>query len=182
MDIENITRDFLESAATGDIEAFEQIYKAASGFVYNSVVRILLNEEDAREVTQEVFIKVYRSLGGFKYESSFKTWIYRISVNAALNYKKKMSLDAHKMTEYAVSKVTESEPGIGGNNEGVVIEMLSVLTPEQRACVVLREIQGLSYKEIADVLNIDVNAVRSRLKRAREKLVEKLKVPSGVEK
>jgi len=68
------------------MEAFEAIYKATSGFVYNVALRITQKPADAEDITQEVFVKIYKSLKDFEFKSSFKTWVYRITVNAALNH------------------------------------------------------------------------------------------------
>src|SRR5277367_5771831 len=87
--MEEITKDTLVKASQGDMQAFEDVYKASSSFVYNVAFRVVNNREDASEVAQEVFMIIYHKLKDFRFESSFKTWVYRITANYAINYAKK---------------------------------------------------------------------------------------------
>ncbi len=89
--MEDIAKDILIRASQGDIRAFEDLYKASSSFVYNVAYRIVNNREDALEVAQEVFMLIHDKLKGFRFESSFKTWAYRITANTAINFAKKNS-------------------------------------------------------------------------------------------
>jgi RNA polymerase sigma-70 factor, ECF subfamily len=180
MEISDISNELLKRASDGDIAACEEIFKAASGFVYNVAFRIVGGHEDAEEATQEVFIKVFSSLKSFRFQSSFKTWAYRIAVNTALNMRKKNSRDTGRCVQYDESIQTKSTIEMDPvqrnldkkSNEKLVSNMLNKLNPDQRACMVLREMQGLSYEEIASVLKTNINTVRSRLKRAREILLK----------
>ena len=173
--MEEIAKDILVKASQGDRRAFEEVYKANSSFVYNVAFRIVNNREDALEVAQEVFMTIYHKLKDFRFESSFKTWIYRITANTAINYAKKISRSktvpfTEEFGEGAVFNEVETQ--IEQEHQGQVVEkLLGELNSDQRACVVLRDIQGLSYEEIARSLNININTVRSRLKRSREKLL-----------
>ncbi len=169
--MQNISEDILIQASEGEMEAFEKIYKATSDFVYNIAFRIVNDKEDAEEVTQEVFLTIYRKLKSFSFQSSFKTWVYRITVNSAINYYKKKSREFNRMNEYKEvleftneTKANDSK----GHQKEMITSLLKVLNPDQRACLVLRSIEGLSYQEIAESLKININTVRSRLKRARE--------------
>lgn len=172
--MQDITDEIIVKAAGGDLEAFEFIYRATSGFVYNVAFRVVNNRQDAEEVTQEVFLTVYNKLNSFRFQSSLKTWIYRVTANAAINYAKRVSKD-HKhmeLDEQITAGPQEANDNISKeHNEKVVTALLDSLNPDQRACVVLRSIEGLSYQEIADALGININTVRSRLKRARETLL-----------
>ena len=98
--MEHISENIIEKAAGGDQEAFESIYRAFSKFVYNVAWRIVTRHEDAEEVTQEVFIIVYRKLNTFQFKSTLKTWVYRVTINTAMNYAKKLSKVKNKTTEY----------------------------------------------------------------------------------
>jgi RNA polymerase sigma-70 factor (ECF subfamily) len=174
----DIAVDILEKASQGDLEAFEQVYKSAGGFVYNVALRIIRNSADAEEVAQEVFMKVYHSLKDFQFRSSFKTWVYRITVNTAINRYRKFAREEKDKVDYG--SIIETLPGVGSaaekaiqsDNETRLNALLGLLSPEHRVCLVLREIEGLSYQEIAASLKIPVNTVRSRLKRARQALLE----------
>lgn len=178
MYMENISDDIIKKAAGGDQSAFESIYRASSKFVYNVAWRIVSKHEDAEEVTQEVFLTVYRKLSSFKFQSSLKTWIYRVTINIALNYAKKLSRTRNKTTEYneqihCAGVLGEAEAIVDKeHNEKLVKVLLNTLTSDQKTCMVLRNIEGLSYREIADVLNININTVRSRLNRGRETLLQ----------
>jgi len=175
----DISPDILEHAAGGDIRAFEDIYKTFSNFVYNVALGITRDKADAEEVTQDVFIKAHRGLKGFRFGSSFKTWVYRIAVNEALNRYQKSKKEKSRRVDYDDS--IESQPADRSGTEEIMRNesetrcamLLERLDQDQRACLVLREIEGLSYKDIAGVLRIPINTVRSRLLRARQALLEK---------
>ncbi len=175
--MENINIDILIRASKGDIDAFEQIYKSASTFVYNVALRITHNSADAQEVTQDVFMKIYHNLKNFQFRSAFKTWVYRITVNTAINrYRKttreeKDRLGYDTVSESLAAENRTIEQVSQGDNETRLNTLLGSLNPEFKACLVLREIEGLSYQEIALALSIPINTVRSRLKRAREALL-----------
>ena len=176
--MQDIPKDILARACAGDLPAFEVIYKATASFVYNVACRIVNNREDAEEVVQEVFLIIHNKLKGFRFESSLKTWVYRITVNCAINYAKKAARIRNKTVEYdeeltagAVASAATEEMEQKESGE-MVDKLLNTLNPDQRSCVVLRSIEGLSYQEIAETLKININTVRTRLKRAREKLLE----------
>ena len=177
MSDQEINLAVIERAASGDVAAFEVIYQAYSGFVFHVALRVCRGRDEAEEITQEVFMTVYRKLGSFRGQSSLKTWVYRVTVNTALNYLKRESrhrdtvpADEQVLTAVAhpavVSQMSEQE-----YQTTLVDRLLAGLTPEQRMCVVLRNMEGLSYEQIAQALKINLNAVRSRLKRAREKMI-----------
>ena len=179
--MEDIPRETIELAQTGDIEAFERIYKAASGFVYNVALRVVNNRQEAQEVTQDVFVKIYHSLKEFEFRSSFKTWAYRICVNTALNACKKFNKHEHRKQDIDTVIDTQAasvdvkkellEKDERQQAKAKLHALLEMLNPEQRTCIVLREIEGLSYEEISRTLRIKINTVRSRLKRARVALM-----------
>ena len=175
--MEELTEDILRQAAQGDVNAFEAVYRSYATFVYNVAYRISLNREDAEEVTQEVFITVYKQLSSFLFQSSFKTWVYRVTVNSALNMVKK-----NKYRRADVAFIDEAHQGVGEHavieamnnedNQEKVKRLLNILNPDERACVVLRSIENLSYEEVAQSLNVNINTIRTRLKRAREKMMK----------
>ena len=179
--MKDIPKDILLRACQGDMQAFENIYREASGFVYTVALRITNSSHDAEEVTQEVFLKVYRSLKDFQFRSTFKTWLYRVTVNTALNVYKRVSRQMKGREDFDTVIATYPSDSNSANeiinseqqqeNELRVKSLLECLSPEQRACIVLREIQGLSYQEMAETLKVNINTVRTRLKRARQALV-----------
>jgi len=175
--IHDISRELLLRSIQGDMTAFEEVYRATSGFVYSVALRILHNNADAEEVTQDVFVKVYRGLNNFRFKSSFRTWVYRIAVTTALNRYRSSKAEACHLADF----IAQEPPVPSGratpeeldrhDAEGRMMALLETLNPDQKACIVLREIEGLSYQEIAGILRVPVNTVRSRLKRSREALL-----------
>jgi RNA polymerase sigma-70 factor (ECF subfamily) len=173
----NLSREIIIQASEGQVEAFEKIYQMASGFVWSVAFRVTSNNETAQDVVQDVFLNVYNKLKQFQFRSSFKTWLYKITVNTALNACKKQKRELGLQRDY---KVAVKHPGSFNSakehlhreeRERLLAGLLEKLNPEQRACIVLREIEELSYQEIAEVLKIKINTVRSRLKRARQALL-----------
>ncbi len=172
--MQEITSEHVKKAAGGDLRAFETIYRQCAGFVYSVALRMTRNTADAEEVTQDAFLKVYRSLNRFENRSSFKTWVYRIAMNSALDFCRRRSAEAGKRVEFesqdhAGASSPEALSSLAREDAKKKLEQfLETLNEDQRACILLREVEGLNYREIADVLDININTVRSRLKRARE--------------
>ena len=173
-----VPKDLIKLAAGGDHAAFEDIYKLTSSYVYAVALRISGNREDAQEVVQDVFVSLYRNLWKFNFKSKLTTWMYRITVNAAINFynkakKKKFREVASEMLVDNRGTPPDAEADMDREaNERTVSLMLRMLNVDQRACIVLREIEGLSYEEISRVMKVNINTVRTRLKRARERLME----------
>lgn len=176
--MDNLSPDVLRAAAQGDTEAFEQIYRTYSSFVFNVAFRMVEAREDAEEVVQEVFLIVHNKLKSFMFRSSLKTWVYRITVNCAINFLNKRNRDHKGRVEFDedfgysagpsdLEKSLESQ-----DVEHKVRQLLTLLNPDERACVVLRNVEGLSYEQIAQSLKVNINTVRTRLKRAREKMLK----------
>jgi RNA polymerase sigma-70 factor (ECF subfamily) len=179
--MQEIPQDILIKAARGNIQAFQEIYKVASNYVYNIAFRISSNKEEAEEITQDVFLKIYNNLKHFQFRSGIITWIYRITVNTAINAAKKRSRELARRTDFDENILYQPSSEVlkqrldKEENETLVNKLLRLLNPQQRACVVLRDIEGLSYKEIAQALRVNINTVRSRLKRARQALLSAIK-------
>ncbi len=187
--MEEISREIITRASQGDLGCFEQIYKRFCGFVFNVALRIVNNSADAQEVTQDVFMNVYHNMGNFQFRSSFKTWVYRIAVNVSINSYRRNS--RFQRSRVSFDDVAETLPVLGSSADGAINNdaklqlgaLLDKLAPEFKVCLILREIDGLSYQEIASVLSIPVNTVRSRLSRARQSLLDmagKVKVLDAV--
>ncbi len=177
-EMHDIAPEVLKRACRKDMGAFEEIYKAFSSFVYNVALRITRNSADAEEVTQDVFMKIYRNLKRFEFRSAFRTWVYRITMNTAINQYRKSKreigerVDYESVVEELASEHSTVEELIEKDNENRVNELLEKLNPKLKACLVLRELQGFSYHEIAETLKIPLNTVRTRLMRARQALLE----------
>ncbi len=175
--MDEVTNETIRAASKGNEAAFEAIYHAYGGMVFNIAARILGNREDAKEASQEVFLTVYRKLAGFSHRSSLKTWLYRITTNTAINHIRKRTKEQDRTIPYHDEiEMLDSANQVDDNidqqhREKLVTSLLSGLNLDQRTCIVLRNIEGLSYEEIATALEININTVRSRLKRGREKLL-----------
>jgi RNA polymerase sigma-70 factor (ECF subfamily) len=175
--MQEVPQELIKQAARGDIEAFEKIYRLTQSFVYSVAYRVNNNTASSDDVTQEVFLKMHKSLNSFRFASSFKTWLYRVTMNTAINHYRRNRRDStiaaspeivieHERNAVRPGDIVEKQDG-----RRILEELLAKLNPDQRACVVLREIEGLNYKEIARSLNVKINTVRSRLKRARVALM-----------
>ncbi|MDD5438688.1 MAG: RNA polymerase sigma factor [Candidatus Omnitrophica bacterium] len=175
--MKEISKELLTEAASGNMEAFQEVYKALAGYVYTVALKVTQNRADAEEVTQDVFITVYKNLNTFAFKASFKTWVYRITMNMAINkYRvtarnktRHVDLDSAPDAACGASTVTQHLEEEETKNRLDVL--LAKLSPEMRSCIILREIEGMDYKEIAGTLKIPLNTVRSRLKRSREALM-----------
>lgn len=166
--------DLLERARQGDLSAFREIYNRTSGFVFNTARRIAGSKENAEEITQDVFVSAHRNLGQFRGAASLKTWLYRITVNMSLNkVKSRQAKQKEVPYEEYMDTGREDQPDQGlllQESERRVQALLNTLSAEFRACMVLREIEQLSYEDIAVALNTNINTVRTRLSRARRQL------------
>ena len=152
---------------------FERLGEENSDFVYNVAYRMMGNAEDAEDVAQDAFISAYRAFDRFRGESRVTTWLYRITVNAALMRLRKTKL-ARSLTHTGIDDVEIEDwsqaPDRAARNSELrdkLKEGLGRLEPDLRAAVVLRDVQGLSNAEAAEALDLSVAALKSRLHRAR---------------
>jgi RNA polymerase sigma-70 factor, ECF subfamily len=178
----------LHQSKNGDMAAFEQLIEGYQKKVFNIALRMLGNPDDASEVAQEVFIRVYKSVKNFKEESSFSTWIYRITTNTCLDELRKrknkehisLDEDIHHEDGDMKRQVEDSRPTpdiIAEKNELRKIVKLAInsLSEDHRIVIILRDIQDLSYEEIAKIVKCPEGTVKSRINRARSELKEILK-------
>ena len=168
----------------GEASAYEKLLQRYQNAVFNLAWRLLNDPSDAADVAQEVFLKVFRNLDGFRGQSSLRTWIYRIAVNEA--YNRRRWLFRHRRGETALEEVfddyenrerplvdsTESPFDFAMNREAQALleEGLAAVNPIFRTALVLREVDDLSYEEIAEVLEVSIGTVKSRILRGREAL------------
>ena len=168
----------------GEQNAYEVLIRRFQSPVYNLAWRLLNDPSDAGDVVQEVFLKIFRSIGTFRGESSLKTWIYRIAINESHNRRRWLCRHRHGETgieETFDDSETRERPLLDGgetpydftmNREAQVLleEGLSNINPVFSAALVLREVEDLSYDEIAQVLDVSIGTVKSRILRGREAL------------
>lgn len=178
----------VEGLRQGTEAAYEALIAEYQQPVYNLAVRLLSDSSDASDVVQEVFLKVFRKVGAFRGDSSLKTWIYRIAVNEAYNYqrwfgrhrKQEIGLEEEEEGSLNYSQVL-SDPArspfdcaADDEQHKLVEAALARLNPSYRMAVVLRDIEELSYEEIAEILQVALGTVKSRILRGREALRKEL--------
>lgn len=158
----------------GDPSTFETIVQAHQDRIYNLCYYLLGNSQDAEDAAQDVFIKAYRNLNNFTPEASLYTWLYRIGVNTCLDQRRKFRpepLKDQSLAEGLPSSEPSPERCYQSKEIGRAIQAaLAQLSKNSRAVIVLKEIEGLSYEEIAEVLHTSVGTVKSRISRTREEL------------
>ncbi len=174
--------ELVQKCQSGEMSAFQELVSRYHQKVYLVILGLLRNREDALEVAQETFLRAYRKIGGFQGGSSFYTWIYRIGVNLAIDAQRRQkrnpldfrdSMDGVFESQNEVARDPFAEEHDRELREGL-IKAINDLTPEHKAVIVLRTVEGLSYKEIAAILGCSEGTVMSRLHYARKKLQEKL--------
>ena len=171
----------------GDKAAFNLLVKKYQHRIANLISRYVSNHDDVADVAQEAFIKAYRAIPGFRGESAFYTWLYRIAVNSAKNYlvatgRKPPStdVDADDAEFYDGSDALKEQDSpekllLSEEIRHVVFDTIEKLPDELRTAITLRELDGLSYEEIAEVMGCPIGTVRSRIFRAREAIDAQLK-------
>ncbi len=191
MEAANISIDdatLVEKCRQGDSDAMERLIIKYQDRIYNVILRICANNDDAAELTQETFVKVIENIGKFQGRSSFYTWAFRIAVNLTLNFRRRSNKLAVRPLEAQGKESGEhkkqllrdflrddsaSDPAeLAQSRElcEIAVKALMRLDDAQRTVVVLRDIEGMNYAQIAGVLNIQLGTVRSRLSRARSNL------------
>lgn len=177
-------RELVRLAMRGDADAFEQLMEQHEGRMYAVALRMCGNREDAQDCLQESMLRVYRALNSFKGQSSFATWVYRITMNTCLDELRRRktrqasSLDA--MLDMGWSPTDETDTpehhSLRQEQRRAIERAIADLPEDMRAAIVLRDIQGCSYEEIADVLSANVGTIKSRISRGRERLRNALSV------
>jgi RNA polymerase sigma-70 factor, ECF subfamily len=192
--VEEVTDEVLVTRARGgDRDAFRLLLEKYQRRAFVLALEIIKNREDAEDIVQESFVKAYLSLASFKGESSFYTWLYRIVFNMAIDYRRRLARHGGESSELDERTVAGEEAVAAGFVEGpqesvtrkqqhaAISRALGTLTPEHRAVVVLREIEGLNYDQIAEVAGVTKGTVMSRLHYARKKLQNALKEFSNLD-
>lgn len=177
-------REIIESVRSGETEAFGALVAEHQNRVFSLALRMVGNEEDARDLAQEAFIRAYTSLAGFRGDSKFSVWLYRLTSNICIDFLRS------RARRQAVSLTYDDDEAEGGEMEipderfspeaglerselrEAVRRGLDTLSPEFRDILLLREIDGLSYAEIGEALQLEEGTVKSRIFRARKKLTE----------
>lgn len=182
MDID-IEKMLVKKAKKGDIDAFEQLVTDNEKVIYNIIYRIMNNPEDTYDISQETFIKAYTKINQFNEESKFSTWLYRIATNTALDElrkrKGKETFSIDQTIEVNDNDIMPQHEDESENIEekvekketaGIIEQALGELNEDHRVILTLRDIQELSYDEIAETLKITLGTVKSRISRARREM------------
>lgn len=191
-------QSLLEGLRTGDETAYETLLARFQQPVYTLVQRLIEDPSEASDVTQEVFLKVFRNVANFREQSSLKTWIYRIAVNEAHNRRRwfgrhrrsEVGLEAEQNGRTWIDHLSDEARSpydlvLNEQRRQAIERALDGLNPVFRAAVVLRDQEELSYEEIADVLDVSLGTVKSRILRGREALrkalMEEFEPAAGLE-
>ncbi|MBT8127324.1 MAG: RNA polymerase sigma factor RpoE [Gammaproteobacteria bacterium] len=182
----NVDQALVERVQNGDSRAFDLLVQKYQNRIAKLIARFVRNPADVQDVAQEAFIKAYRALPNFRGESAFYTWLYRIAINTAKNHlvavgrkSPSYAVDVQEVEKYDASEwlkeyATPERELLADEIQVTVNNALEVLPPDLREAITLREIEGLSYEDIAQVMDCPIGTVRSRIFRAREAIDEKL--------
>lgn len=180
--------DLVAKSLAGDQEAFGVLIAQNQARLFNVVFRLIKDAEDAKDILQEAFMNAYLNLPKFQGYSKFSTWVYRIAINVAISHKRKKRPRAGGSEDYdGRSNPMESLRNISGNQEAPekrlegeerrteILATLNLLSTEHRSVLILKDMDNLKYETIAEILNVPIGTVRSRLNRARAELRAKLR-------
>ena len=182
----NVDQALVERVQKGDSRAFDLLVQKYQSRISKLIARFVRNPADVQDVAQEAFIKAYRALPNFRGESAFYTWLYRIAINTAKNHlvaagrkTPAYAVDVQEVEKFDASEwlkeyATPERELLADEIGATVRSALEVLPPDLREAITLREIEGLSYEDIAQVMDCPIGTVRSRIFRAREAIDEKL--------
>lgn len=164
----------IKQIVLGSKQAFDSLYSTYSTRVFNIALSYSKNQVDAEEITQDVFLRVFKNAKSFKFDCSLNTWIYRITVNSAINYLKKIDRYRFFKTNYKKSKSIEfSHPGVlleNKENSDTLFKVIDCLPNNQKTSFILSYIECLPRQEVADIMEISLKAVESLLQRAKKNL------------
>lgn len=172
---------FIERAAAGDTAAFEQIMIQSEQRVMAMTWRMLGNEADARDASQEVFLRVYKYLGRFRRDQDFFAWLYGITVNVCRDFLKKRQSDSSRFVslgedegqvtfEIAAENADAEHLAVQAQQRALIASAIATLPFKERASIVLRDLEGFSTDEVARIMNSSANTVRSQISSARQKI------------
>ena len=174
--VKEIDTALVRACQHGDIEAFEQIFRVYRNPVFRLAYRFTGNRDDAEDLTQEIFLKVFENIGSFRYESSFATWLYRIAVNTCMNFQRdKKPAESLGVTDDLGSSVSPEAICERGELQRKIEAEIASLPSPLKIAFLLVVVEGMTYREASEILSLSVDALRMRVSRARQILREKLK-------
>jgi len=158
--------EIIEKVLSGNVNAFEIIVKKYEKMIYNLTMTKTRNRETAQDISQKCFLRVYKMLGNYKTESAFSTWIYGICQNLISDFYKKNKT----IQTVCLSVLNPSEEIIRADKTAQIREIIYSLPGDLKDIIVLRDLKNLSYAQIAEMLDLEIDTVKSHLNRARKKL------------
>ncbi len=183
----NVDQALIERVQKGDKRAFDLLVQKYQSRIQKLIARFVRNPADVQDVAQDTFIKAYRALDNFRGDSAFYTWLYRIAINTAKNHLVAVSrknpgysVDVQEVEKFDPSQwlkeyATPEREMLASEIQMTVNNAMESLPPDLREAISLREMEGLSYEDIAQVMDCPIGTVRSRIFRAREAIDEKLR-------
>ena len=180
--------DLIRLCQDGDMEAFEQLFYRHQNRVYVIARRMMNNEEDALDLTQEIFLKAYQKISKFNFKSAFSTWLYRLAMNSCIDaLRKRKDVKTTPVTDASLKDAalyidanTPEDNAMLNDRERQIWEALNSLKEKERAIIILKDMEGLSYKEISEVLKCSLGRVKSRLHEARQNLKDILETKTEI--
>lgn len=181
----------IERAQSGDPAAFNEVVHTYRRRIFGTIARLIGRPEDVEDVAQEVFMRLYYSLDQLRSPEVFEPWLYRLTVNAALDYLRKRKKRYHEsrvsdLSEQQVMMADASAGARAGNEESyrarvreMVDELLSAVSEEDRILLTLKEVEGLSLKELEGIYHVNENALKVRLFRARQRVLKAFHARGG---
>jgi RNA polymerase sigma-70 factor (ECF subfamily) len=173
MTAENSDLELLALTAAGDQQAFAKLVRSHQGRVFNLAWRFSRNRQDAEDLAQEVFLKVWKHARTFKGQAAFSTWLYRLAVNTCLNYRQKKKIATEPLPllgDFAAETDPAGAEILARERENLLDKALNALPARQKMAIILANFEGKSYEEIATIMEVSISAVETLLFRARQNL------------
>ena len=180
-------QEWIARAKAGDMQAFEALILQHEKIVYNVALRMMNHSEDAKDISQEVFLKAYKNIKNFDERAMFSTWLYRITTNTCIDeLRKRKGKQSYSLEEELENEEGSMQRQIADEGETPEESLLRVerkdelkkalaqISEEHRIAVILRDIRGLSYEEIAEIMDLPMGTVKSRISRARNQLKQEI--------
>jgi RNA polymerase sigma-70 factor (ECF subfamily) len=171
--VKNSDSELLARAAAGNQGAFSDLVGRYQDKVFGLAYRYARDRQDAEELAQEIFLKVWRHARTFKGRSAFSTWLYRLAVNTCLNYKQKKKINPEPLPllgDFAAAATVAGEEITNRERQNIMDQALDVLPARQKMALILASFEGKSYEEIAAIMDVSLSAVETLLFRARQNL------------
>lgn len=182
-----LEQELITKLQAGDHFAFKELFANYCEMVFNVCFRMLGSQSEAEDITQDVFLKVYRSVRQFRGESKLSTWLYRIAINLCLNCRRRKKIEQLLSLDFMFANSEEEEHGFVDSSdkepdailekletERIVLKAINSLPKQQCIALTLQYYEGLPYQEIAEIMNCSVGSVESRLHRAKQNLYKQL--------